>query len=146
MELKRQIRVLESSKPKPQVDEKRTESVRIDSFNKGLKAESSRHAAEVNYYNKREKTFDYTLKKITNELQQFTIKCSKLLQIEIKEIPKQTVKELPKVDQKEAHPEQTVFSDDIKLNLCTRKIYSFLFQMLVFIHCAIFFFMKGLII
>jgi len=80
-------------KPKSEVDgrqvevmQKRMELAQVDSFNKGLRAEASNHKAQTDHYEKTFQIFENRIKSIANELKQFTIKCSKLLQIELPKI------------------------------------------------------------
>lgn len=99
----KKIRGLEAQlrqKPKPEADkkhmeynEKRMESMRINSFNQGLKAEANNHKAHISDYEKRDRIYDHKLKSLANELKQFVAKCSKLLQVEV-----------PKIDIKKTMP------------------------------------------
>ncbi len=107
------IRGLESQlrkKPKPEVDkkqveymQKRMESERIDSFNKGQGSLITTHKIEINNYKKsfqifenRKKSIEIELRQFVAKIEEFVAKLGKLIIIDIPEIPKEITRTLPK--------------------------------------------------
>ncbi len=126
MELKRQIRILEHSKPRPEVDEKQLERAREQGYRQGV----------IEYQSEKQ-----SLEKAYKVLEKKLIDLGKILGQDIK-IPEIKI-ESRKVglssdthvgstrrtrDIAGSNPAPSISNDEYNLNLCERKLYSLLFQ------------------
>jgi len=131
MELKRQVRILGTSKPKPEIDEKQLQRAMEQGFNKG-KSESQNDI----------KGLQFSAKKLLDKLNKINQMSSTKTKVAIEELYKtkklasmvalknqtlvqvlKPIKSLPPV------PEPSILSDDeTALGLCEKKIYSLICQ------------------
>jgi len=118
-DLKRQVRILQSSKPKPEADEKALQRARDQGY-KEAKSESDREVRHIM------KNFEQLYKQLKD--------IGKIIGQEIKYSfqPKTVVKERPiTVTHTKPIPNPNINSDydgEYNLNLCEKKLYSLLFQ------------------
>ncbi len=137
VELKREVRRLEHSKPKPEVDEKSLERARQQGFREAQKQLVDEIRKEHDSLRKAKLAYD----RMERGVQQIATNCSKLLQIESPKIvpiqPPSSTHPVPKVilrevteihrDSPEIMPTDIV-EGEVKLGLCSRKIYSVLYN------------------
>lgn len=134
-ELKREVRTVKTSQPKPIADERALERARHQGFREA-----------ENTYKSIEKVLKGNLNNYENKVKQITSICSNLLQVEIPKFNPKQIQFKPHV-QSISHIQKPKISmdipplksninnnisddidNDIKLGLCPRKIYSFLFN------------------
>jgi len=132
MELKRQIRVLESSKPKPEIDVKQLERAREQGYKQGIMGSLNEKQTIKKLY----KILEKKLTDLGNILGQ-EIKLPKIM-IERKvsgsgltqlgEFPKPSRGNAGRYADVGSNPAPSISNKEFSLNLCERKIYSLLFQ------------------
>ena len=120
MDLKRQIRVLETSKPKPELDEKQLERVREQGYKQGIiETQSEKQSLEKAYRILEKKLID--LGKVLG--QEIVIP-----KLELTQVTHQSKEVKPILPIPRRTNVTSISDDEFSLNLCERKLYSLLFQ------------------
>jgi len=130
MELKREIRILSSSKNKPVIDENQLNNSMEKGFRAGIKNQEAHHQLILNEYKKREKIYQNKLGKL-----------AEILKVPLPPMPEyKQPKEQPQRPKfrfnpevrkkiEEVKPEETnMYDGEYNLNKCEKKLYSLLFQ------------------
>ena len=124
IELKRKIRMLESSQPKPGVDEKRLERERVLSYNKARSDSIKEIDSLKTSYKQMEKRLIDIGKIVGKEVPKFNFQPTQ----KIPEFKEEIISPVNQV----THQEKTSLSyssdGEYNLNLCEKKLYSLLFQ------------------